>query len=104
MTTSYFAPKGGHPGQDQLLTDRAMFDRWVAIMTESYQGLREAAMARRRSVMDSYGATNPAEFFAVATETFFEKPGTMKRDLPELYTLLADYYHQNPADWSTVAR
>jgi Mlc titration factor MtfA (ptsG expression regulator) len=85
------------------LSDRAMFDRWVGIMTESYDDLREAAREHRRSVLDRYGATNPAEFFAVATETFFEKPDAMRQAVPELYALLVDYYHQDPAGWSTVA-
>ena len=52
----------------------------------------------RRSVLDSYGGTNPAEFFAVATESFFEKPHQMRKRHPELYEELRDFYKQDPAE------
>jgi Mlc titration factor MtfA (ptsG expression regulator) len=51
--------------------------------------------------MDAYGATNPAEFFAVATETFFEKPRQMKKKEPELYEELKEYYKLDPVSWIT---
>ena len=51
----------------------------------------------RDSDIDAYGATNPAEFFAVVTEMFFEKPRPMKRRHPELYDELAAFYRQDPA-------
>jgi hypothetical protein len=54
---------------------------------------------RRRSVMDRYGATNPAEFFAVATEAFFEKSKQMRKRHPELYNALREYYRLDPASW-----
>jgi Mlc titration factor MtfA (ptsG expression regulator) len=54
-----------------------------------------------RDVMDLYGATNPAEFFAVATETFFEKGAALKAKHPELYEQLKDYYGMDPAEWVT---
>jgi len=50
--------------------------------------------------MDRYGATNPAEFFAVATETFFEKPKTLARKRPELYDELKSYYQLDPLSWT----
>jgi Mlc titration factor MtfA (ptsG expression regulator) len=53
----------------------------------------------RKSVMRSYGATNPAEFFAVATETFFEKPDQLRRKRPELFEELKGYYQVDPSDW-----
>ena len=49
--------------------------------------------------MNKYGATNPAEFFAVATETFFEKPKKMQKKHPNLYNELKDYYKLDPLDW-----
>jgi Mlc titration factor MtfA (ptsG expression regulator) len=49
--------------------------------------------------MDSYGATNPAEFFAVATETFFEKPQQLLKMHPGLYELLQGYYQVDPGEW-----
>jgi Mlc titration factor MtfA (ptsG expression regulator) len=53
----------------------------------------------RKSVMDAYGATNLAEFFAVATETFFEKPAQLKKEHPELYEELYGFYRVNPVEW-----
>ena len=50
----------------------------------------------RRSVLDTYGATEPAEFFAVATEAFFEKPVQLKKKHPELYEELKIYHAQDP--------
>jgi Mlc titration factor MtfA (ptsG expression regulator) len=47
-------------------------------------------------VLDEYGATNPAEFFAVATECFFEKSAQLRRKHPELYEELKEYYRQDP--------
>jgi len=81
------------------LESRQHYDGWVRIMTEEYERLVEQTEKRRRTVMDKYGATNPAEFFAVATETFFEKPRQLMRKRPELYELLRSYYGQD-----TVAR
>ena len=53
----------------------------------------------QKSVMDEYGATNPAEFFAVATETFFEKPVQLQKKHPELYHELQGFYKVAPIEW-----
>jgi hypothetical protein len=49
--------------------------------------------------MDKYGGTNPAEFFAVATETFFEKPKQLKKKAPDLYDELKSFYNVDPIEW-----
>jgi len=49
--------------------------------------------------LNPYGATNPAEYFAVATETFFEKSRQLKKKQPELYTELEAFYKIDPASW-----
>ncbi len=51
---------------------------------------------KRRNVMRAYGATNAAEFFAVATEAFFEKPRQLKRAKPDVYQALSRYYRIDP--------
>jgi Mlc titration factor MtfA (ptsG expression regulator) len=51
--------------------------------------------------MDHYGATNPAEFFAVATETFFERPGQMAKHHEELFEILKSYYRIDPREWQS---
>ncbi len=49
--------------------------------------------------MDEHGATNPAEFFAVATECFFENPAQLKGKYLELYDELKRFYQQDPVEW-----
>ena len=69
-----------------------------------YEELRSAAETGKKSVLDTYGAAEPAEFFAVATEAFFEKPAQLKKKHPELYEELKVYYNQDPeADFAAVA-
>jgi Mlc titration factor MtfA (ptsG expression regulator) len=51
----------------------------------------------QETLLDPYGAENAAEFFAVATETFFELPEDLRDLHPELYEVLRDYYRQDPA-------
>lgn len=51
-------------------------------------------------MLDTYGATNPAEFFAVATEAFFERPRALRRKNRPLYDQLASFFHQDPIAYS----
>lgn len=74
---------------------------WSAVFSSHFDNLRHRAMRRRATVMDTYGATNPAEFFAVATETFFEKPHQLAERRPDLYAELRQYYQVDPRDWDT---
>ena len=80
------------------LKGREQFDAWRRIMEDEYKSLIEKAERGRRAVLDKYGATNPAEFFAVATECFFEKPRQLESKHTELYTLLRTYFGQDPAE------
>lgn len=79
------------------LADRVDFDHWVDTMTSEYRALREGLAIGVPSALDPYAATNPGEFFAVATETYFERPHALKHDRPALYGLLRDYYGFEPA-------
>jgi len=54
---------------------------------------------RRVKGLDGYGAEDEVEFFAVATESFFERGAFLKAHHPELYEVLAWYYNQDPASW-----
>ncbi len=72
-------------------------ERWVTVFVEAYQRhVRQTRLGRNR-VIDAYGATSPAEFFAVASETFFESASALQTDHPELYAILQEYYRQDPA-------
>jgi len=68
-------------------------------MKPEFHQLIERSAENKRTVLDSYGATNPAEFFAVATETFYEKPTQLKNKHPKLYALFVKYYGLDPLDW-----
>ena len=76
---------------------------WAAIFNENFRDLEFRSMRGLETVMDEYGATNPAEFFAVATETFFEKPHQLYKRRPDLYRELQAYYQLDPRQWSTGA-
>jgi len=67
---------------------------WVRICTEVYDDL---VLGVPRPPMRWYGATNPGEFFAVATEVFFEQPYELQESEPALYDVLARFYRQDPA-------
>jgi Mlc titration factor MtfA (ptsG expression regulator) len=79
------------------LRDGAQIEAWSRVMSAEYQGLLAAIRAGEPTLLDPYGGTNAAEFFAVATECFFEMPRRMQAEHPELYTVLRDYYGQDPA-------
>jgi len=72
---------------------------WAKVMAAEYLQLCDRVEHDKNTVLDSYGATNPAEFFAVATETFFEKPQQLHQKHPDLYELLQRYYRLNPLQW-----
>jgi hypothetical protein len=82
-----------------LLERGTQYSAWARILGKEYRKLQRTVRHGLQSVMDEYGATDPAEFFAVATETFFERPLAMQRRHQELYALLADYYRLDPAAW-----
>jgi len=71
--------------------------RWVEVCTREYDALRDSAERGKRTFLDSYGATNPGEFFAVVTEIFFDEPVELKRKHPALYDVLDEFYRQDPA-------
>ena len=65
---------------------------WARVLSENYDDLRARVSKGQDTVIDGYGATNPAEFFAVATETYFERPDALREHRPELYEELRRYY------------
>ncbi len=82
-----------------ILERNSDYPIWAGVMTEEYQQLCHNVQQGIKTVMDSYGTTNPAEFFAVATETFFEKPHQLLNKHPALYQLLQRYYQLDPVQW-----
>jgi Mlc titration factor MtfA (ptsG expression regulator) len=82
------------------LLDRRQYISWARVLGSEYQALREQAENAEPSLIDQYGATDPAEFFAVLTELFFERPVALRERHPELYEELRGFYRQDPAEWS----
>lgn len=79
------------------LQGKGQIERWHDVMTAEYDGLIQASAEGRATLLDQYGTTNEGEFFAVATECFFDKPAALARRHPQLYLLLKEYYRQDPA-------
>lgn len=82
-----------------LLGQRSAYASWARVLSKEYERLRRRSGKGRRTVLDAYGATNPAEFFAVATEVFFEKPEQMMKKHADLYGELKGFYKVDPAAW-----
>ena len=91
----------GAPVLDEAPTS---YRTWGRVLGKGYRELQWDTDHQRRTVMDKYGATDPAEFFAVLTETFFEKPQQLRREHPELYEQMSRYYRQDPAAWREGAK
>jgi Mlc titration factor MtfA (ptsG expression regulator) len=72
---------------------------WSETLSRDFELLRRDAWFGYRDVLDPYGATNPAEFFAVATESFFEQPHALASRHPALYAEFQAYYRVDPRDW-----
>jgi len=72
------------------------YTAWARILGGEFRQLNSALEQDLETVLRDYGASNPAEFFAVATECFFEKPGPLKERHPALYAQLQAFYRQDP--------
>jgi Mlc titration factor MtfA (ptsG expression regulator) len=71
--------------------------RWEPVMSRAYERLCIDCQYGRPTLLDCYGTKNRGEFFAVATEVFFQQPVRMLRREQEVYELFAQYYRQDPA-------
>ncbi|HET9418244.1 MAG TPA: M90 family metallopeptidase [Chthoniobacterales bacterium] len=77
---------------------------WREVMTTEFASLRAADDTGIPTLLNTYGATNPAEFFAVAVEAFFEQPAALRSTHPRLYKELRRYFNQNPIEYSAERR
>lgn len=82
-----------------LLPNEEAYQTWAMVLGEHAEDLIDKVQRGRKTTIDSYGATSPGEFFAVATETFFEKPRQLKKKRPELYEELKGFYNLDPVLW-----
>ncbi len=80
------------------LEDRAAYQAWYQAMMRHYERLQRDLERGRKGLLRPYGASAPEEFFAVAVETFFEQGARLRREAPDLYGVLRDYFQQDPAE------
>lgn len=80
-----------------ILNSRALYGTWAKVLGAEFERLRSDVAQGIPSLISSYGATKPAEFFAVVTELFFERPHELRRQHPALYDEFKKYYGQDPA-------
>lgn len=88
---------GGMDGAPALAP--AQMESWRRVFTQAYEALADLPPGAPEPVLDPYGATSPAEFFAVATETFFECAPALREEHPALYAELRQFYGLDPATW-----
>lgn len=90
-----------HPDVEGLpvLASSAHYREWAEVMTRAWDSLEETLARLERPAIDDYALTSPAEFFAVATEAFFEQSRAMQRQFPEVYEQFRKYYCLDPASW-----
>lgn len=78
---------------------RELHDRWTRVFFPAFTKFVDDDRQGRPVLVDPYGATNPAEFFAVASEHFFEQAVLLQRFHSDLYGLLRDFYKLDPIRW-----
>jgi len=92
LDSEYGTPDGAPP-----LRQNTMYTAWARVLGHEYGRLLNDLRSGHQHLIDAYGATNPAEFFAVVTELFFERPVALKTRHPELYEQFSLFYEQDPA-------
>jgi Mlc titration factor MtfA (ptsG expression regulator) len=89
----------GNANGAPILTRTQDYASWSAVMMQEYQQLVEASQLQQYSLFSYYGATNPAEFFAVISEVFFEQPQAFITQHSALYKELSTFYKLDPVNW-----
>ena len=89
----------GYANGAPLLPRRARYQRWAQVLGEAFAKLQEQAGRGEPTLLSHYGATDPAEFFAVSSEAFFEQPERVAAEHPALYAELSCFYRVNPLSW-----
>jgi len=89
----------GHTDGVPNLDRNQTFADWERAFVKAYESHVQHVQKGRKTVFDAYGADGPEEFFAVAVETFFEKPAALKRKEPAVYQQLAMLFRLDPSTW-----
>lgn len=89
----------GHANGAPDLADFQRYPRWSRVLGQEYVALQERLRHQEPGIIDPYAATDPAEFFAVCSEMFFEQPHRMATHHPALYAELSRFYRVDPLSW-----
>ena len=89
---SYVASRYGFPP----LNPKQSPSRWSKILTAGFDNLNDTMLKGETPAINSYATENPAEFFAVVSEVFFELPALLQHHYPDVYSQLAAFYLQDP--------
>lgn len=89
----------GHANGAPVLARRADYRRWSQVLGAEFERLQRQVAAGETTLISAYGATNPAEFFAVVSEVFFEQPERLGWEHPALYQAFSDHYRVDPLSW-----
>lgn len=82
-----------------LLERSTDYQQWSKVLAAEFSQLQRQVAVGEASLLDAYGATNPAEFFAVISEVFFEQPNELFSQHQKLYQQLSHFYRVNPLSW-----
>jgi MtfA peptidase len=91
--------ESGQANGAPLLRSRAAYRHWEQVFGQAFAKLQQRVAAGHGGLLSDYGATNPGEFFAVASEVFFEQPQPLADEHPALFAQLCDFYAVNPLSW-----
>lgn len=86
-----------------LLYSKGAYGSWAQVFSAEFAQLQKASAQEQHTLIDEYGASDPAEFFAVVTETFYERPHQMSHRHPALFEQLKSYYRVDPREWQPAA-
>lgn len=98
----YLDEEEGEANGVPLLASHRDYERWAHVMQRAYDELAARSDAGEDTLLDPYGAEHESEFFAVATETFFELPRELADEDPALYAELVKFYGVDPARWAAA--
>lgn len=91
--------ENGQANGAPVLAPGQNYREWARTLAAEFETLQEQARQQHASLFSHYGATNAAEFFAVASEVFFERPEQMAQEHPALFRQLSLFYRLNPLSW-----
>lgn len=91
--------EGGYANGAPLLGRRERYARWAAVLGSEFAALQQRLAQGETGLIEAYAATDPAEFFAVVSELYFERPAALAAAHPALYGELKGYYRSDPLSW-----